>query len=59
MSRAPRPGGKLRKARAAGPTVDLDEAQAAKLKRLMAHRQIKSAAGMLRTLLDEAPDPGA
>lgn len=59
MSRNKRPGGKLRKARAAGPTVDLDEARLAKLRRLMAERRIKSAAGMLRTLLDEAADPGA
>lgn len=57
MSRNPRPGGKLREARAAGPTVDLDDAQLAKLHRIMAHRQIKSRAGMLRVLLDEAPDP--
>lgn len=59
MSRRPRPGGKLRNAAALAPRVDLDEARAAKLGRLMAHRQIKSAAGMLRVLLDEAPDPGA
>lgn len=58
MSRGRRPGGKLRDVRAAGPTVDLDEAQAAKMVRLMSHYGIKSKAGRLRRLLDDAIEPG-
>lgn len=57
--RPPRPGGPLRKSGELHVRADCDADQAAKLRRLMAHHGLKSAAGVFYLLLDRAPDPGA
>lgn len=56
--RPPRPGGPLRKSAEISPRVDCDADRAAKLRRLMADKGIKSAVGVFYWLLDNALDPG-